>query len=129
MARPGVPADLLAALRAICLGLPAAYEEAAWTGMRWMIGRRNFAHALMIADDWPPAYARAAATPGPLAVVTFRVPRRRDIAPFTVPPFFKPVWWPDIAGVGLDAGTDWERVADCLIDSYRALAPKGMAAL
>ena len=40
----GVPSDIVAKLNAICLGLPVAHEESAWTGVRWMIGKKNFAH-------------------------------------------------------------------------------------
>ena len=61
-ARPDVPRDLLDALRTRCLALPEAYEEPAWTGTRWCVRGKNFAHAVMIEDGWPPAYVRAAAT-------------------------------------------------------------------
>lgn len=123
--RPEVPSPLVERLRAICLALPAAYEENAWTGVRWVIGKRNFAHAVMIANGWPPAYVRAAGTDGPRAVLTFRVPEgRHDATRFASRPFFKPVWWPDVAGIALDDGTDWALVESLVADSYRALAPK-----
>lgn len=127
MTRGQIPEDWLARLRLCCLELPAAYEETAWAGTRWMIGRRNFAHAVMIAQGWPPAYARAAGSPGPLAVVTFRVSMSEAGAlHFRRRPYFKPVWWPDIAGIGLDDGTDWDTVSMHLATSYRLLAPKGL---
>jgi len=127
MSRGQIPEDGLTRLRMLCLALPAAYEEAAWAGTRWMIGKRNFAHALMIENGWPPAYARAAGSPGPRAVMTFRVPMSEgDSMRFRRRPYFKPVWWPDIVGIGLDADTDWDAVSTHLTLSYRLLAPKGL---
>ncbi|HEX2890682.1 hypothetical protein [Vineibacter terrae] len=93
--------------------------------MRWRIRRNTFAHVLMIDSGWPPAYAKAAATEGPACVLTFRslLPGVDDDA-FRKPPFFKPVWWPDIAGIFLDGDTDWTDVAKLVTASYRLLAPK-----
>lgn len=125
--RAEVPPEIVARLRAICLALPAAYEESAWVGTRWKIGRHNFAHVVAIDAGWPPAYARAAGSRGPLLVVTFRVPESKlEMARFAQRPYFKPVWWPDIAGVVIDADTDWDEVETRLTDSYRALAPKSL---
>lgn len=41
-------------------------------------------------------------------------------------PYFKPLWWPDIAGVGLDADTDtdWDAVSAHLLESHRLLASR-----
>lgn len=125
-----VPSEVLGKLRLICLGLPEAYEEAAWVGTRWCVGKKNFAHALMIADGWPPAYVRAAGTNGPACVLTFRLPGAlTDAARYTRAPFFRPVWWPNIAGMVLDTGTDWDEVESLLTGSYCALAPKRLTAL
>ena len=49
-ARGAPPPDVLARLRLICLEFPEAREEAAWAGIRWNIGPKNFAHALAIDD-------------------------------------------------------------------------------
>jgi hypothetical protein len=128
--RRDVPPDILAKIRLVCLDLPEAYEEAAWAGTRWMVGKKNFAHAVLIEGGSPPAYARAAGSDGPLSVVTFRLPKTALNAPrFKRAPFFSPVWFPNIAGVALDAHTDWEDLAALLIDSYCVLAPKKLAAL
>ena len=70
--RPEVAPETVAALRAVCLALPEAYEEPAWVGTRWRIRTRTFAHVVVIDDGSPPAYARAAGSDGPLTVVTFR---------------------------------------------------------
>src|SRR5688500_11810050 len=123
--RAEVPGDIVAKLRALRLALPAAYEETAWAGTRWKIGRHNFAHVVAIDAGWPPAYAKAAGSRGPLVVVTFRVPASKlETARFTQGPYFKPVWWPDIAGMTIDADTDWHEIEMRVTDSYRTLAPK-----
>lgn len=129
-AHPPVPAAILTRLNAICLGLPEAWEENAWTGVRWMVAKKNFAHAVRIEDGWPPAYAQAAGTAGPATVLTFRLPQRRLAAPrFARAPFFRPIWFANIAGMFVDESSDWDDVAELLADSYRVLAPKKLAAL
>jgi hypothetical protein len=127
-ARANVSEPIVSRLRAICLEFPDAYEEQAWVGSRWMIRKKNFAHVLRIDAGWPPAYARAAKTEGPVTVLTFRSSARLQAPRFSKPPFFKPVWWPDIAGMTIDASTDWDEVSELLGGSYRLLAPKKLAA-
>ncbi len=73
--RHEVPPDILSRLRLVCLDLPEAIEEKAWAGIRWCVSKKNFAHVLTISDGWPPAYAKAAATHGPVCVLTFRLSR------------------------------------------------------
>lgn len=122
---PPPPQAIVDRLRLVCLDLPDAVEEAAWTGTRWCISRKNFAHAVMIDEGWPPAYAKAAGSDGPLCVLTFRTPRpAAEVARFARPPYFLPRWWPDIAGMTLDARTEWDDVEQHLLASYCVLAPK-----
>jgi hypothetical protein len=128
--RAYVPLEILAQLRLVCLDLPEAYEEEAWAGTRWMVAKKNFAHVLMIDKGWPPAYARAAGSVGPRCVLTFRISAAATGAlRFERPPFFRPVWWPNIVGLVLDANTDWDEVAALLTNSYCVLAPTKLAAL
>jgi hypothetical protein len=129
-AHPEVPDDLIARLRSICLGFPEAREESAWVGVRWRIRAKTFAHVLMIDAGWPPAYAKAARSDGPVCVLTFRsfLPEVNNAA-FREHPFFKPVWWPDIAGLMLDDGTDWDEVSALLAASYCKMAPRKLAEL
>jgi hypothetical protein len=127
---PDVPAEIVAKLRAVCFALPEVHEEQAWVGTRWTIRKKNFAHVLRIDSGWPPAYARAAASDGPITVMTFRssgpeLEALRDAGH----PFFKPVWWTDIVGMVLDDGTDWGEVAELVTESYCALAPKKLIEL
>jgi hypothetical protein len=96
--------------------------------MRWCIRKKNFAHVLMIQGGWPPAYARAAGTDGPACVMTFRSPLPPlDRFVYTWEPFFRPGWWPDIVGMRLSDGTDWDEVAALVTTSYRMLAPRRLA--
>lgn len=124
------PHEILAKLRLVCLDQPEACEEEAWAGTRWMVAKKNFAHVLMIDEGWPPAYARAAASVGPLCVLTFRISAAATGAlRFERPPFFRPVWCPNIVGLVLGANADWDEVAALLTKSYCVLAPKKLAAL
>ena len=119
----------LARLRSVCLALPEAIEEPAWVGTRWRIRKQTFAHVLMVDAGWPPAYARAAASDGPVCVLTFRSPLPQlDAFAYTWEPFFRPPWFPDIVGMRLDDTTDWDEVAGLVRASYRHLAPKKLAA-
>jgi YjbR len=125
-----VPPEVVTELRAVCLGLPEAYEEQAWVGTRWRIRKRTFAHVLVVDSGWPPAYARAARTNGPVTVLMFRssgpeLEALRGVGH----PFFAPVWRADEVGVVLDAGVDWDEVAELLTESYCLLAPRASSAL
>ena len=128
-ARADAPSEIVAALRSVCLGLPEAHEEQAWVGTRWRIRTKTFAHVLMIDAGWPPAYARASGSDGPITVMTFRSsgPELDALADIGHP-FFKPVWWTDIVGMVLDDGSDWDEVAELVTESYCALAPKRLVA-
>jgi hypothetical protein len=127
--RSQVSPKIVAKLRSICLGLPEAHEEAAWVGTRWRIRNQTFAHVLMVGAGWPPAYAHAARSNGPICVLTFRSPLPElDAFAYTWEPFFRPTWFPNIVGMKLDAGTDWGDVASLVRASYRLLAPKELVA-
>jgi hypothetical protein len=125
--RARVPQGVLAKLRLVCSGLPEVVEEQAWAGTRWCVRKKNFAHALTIEDGWPPAYAVAAQTNGPVCVLTFRLSSKQLKAPrYSRAPFFRPVWFHNIAGVQIDAHTDWEEIETLLVESYCVLAPKNL---
>ena len=125
-----VPAPIIARLRSICLALPAAQQEDAWVGTRWRVRRKTFAHVLAVDDGWPPAYARAAGSDGPLLALTFRSSGPElEALRASGHPFFKPVWFPDIVGMVLDDEPDWEEVAELLIESYCVLAPQALVAM
>lgn len=122
-----VPAKTLARLRAICLALPEAYEEAAWVGTRWMIRKRNFAHVVEIRDGWPPAYARAAGRDAAI-VLTFRAAGMLyDTLRTTGAPYFQPAWgtrWgTKVIGMTLGKRVNWDEIETVITESYRLLAP------
>ena len=128
----GVPAKILTKLRGLCLALPDAYEEGAWVGTRWMIAKRNFAHVVPIRDGWPPAYARAARSDGPLIVLTVRTSAElRDVLRDAAPRFFHAAWgtrWgTKVIGIKLEGRIDWGEVEMLVTESYRLLAPRRRA--
>ena len=126
--RPEVPKTILTRLRKACLALPEVREEQAWVGTRWRIRKETFAHVLMIADGWPPVYARAAGTDGPVCVLTFQsLGPRVDPETFSRAPYFRPLWRPDILGRRLEADVDWRDIGKLLTASYCLLAPKKLA--
>ena len=125
-----VAPDTLDRLRAVCLALPDAHEEQAWVGTRWRIRTKTFAHVLVVASGWPPAYARAAATDGPATVLTFRSSGAELVALRNVGhPFFAPPWRADEVGLILGTPVDWDEVAELLTESYCAVAPKALSEL
>jgi hypothetical protein len=125
-----VPAGILGRLREVCAALPEVHEESAWTGTRWRIRTKTFAHVLNVDDGHPAAHARAAGTDGPVTVVVFRSSGGELVAlTNTGPPFFRPRWGANVVGMVLDAGSDWDEVAELLTDSYCIQAPKRLAAL
>lgn len=128
MKHRAVPQEVLSRLRLVCLDLPEAKEETAWTGVRWVVSKKNFAHVVMISDGQPPAYASALGDDGPACVVTFRVAKSEASSPrFTKKPFFKPPWFANIIGLALDEKTDWDEVSTLLRKSFRVLAPRKLA--
>ena len=124
-----VPTDLLDSVRSICLALPEVQEQEAWTGIRWRVRDRTFAQVLVIDAGWPPAYARAAGTDGPVSVLMFRSSGiELEVLRQQGDPFFAPVWRADEVGLMLRAEVDWDDVAELLTGSFCALAPKKLAA-
>ena len=125
-----VAPEILANVRAVCLGFPETREEAAWVGTRWCVRTKTFAHVLTVADAWPPVYARAAGTDGPITVLMFRSSGRelRALREGGAP-FFGPPWRADEVGLVLPEDVDWTEVAELLTESYCLQAPKKLAAL
>ncbi len=114
-----VPKDVLERLRAICLRLPSASEQAAWTGARWQVRRRTFAHVLTV--DGPNE---------PTTIVTFRSSGPElDALRDTGHPFFRPGWGTNVVGMVLDAATDYDEVTELLTESYCVMAPQKLVAL
>jgi predicted DNA-binding protein (MmcQ/YjbR family) len=123
--RASVPERIVEELRAVCLALPETREELAWVGTRWRVRTKTFAHVVMIDDGWPPAYAQAAGSDGPLVVLTFRsAGAELEALTHAGHPYFKPVWFADIVGLAIEPQTSWSEVAELLTESYCNLAPQ-----
>jgi predicted DNA-binding protein (MmcQ/YjbR family) len=113
-----VPPHVVVQLREICMALPEVQEDTPWTGARWSIRKRNFAHVHCI--DGPN---------GPVTYVDVRAEgEERDMLEHVGHPFF-PGWGPGVIGMVLDDATDWEEVREVVTDSYCLLAPKKLSAL
>ena len=113
------PDEVVDALRAICLALPEAHEEPAWTGIRWCVRKRNFAHVFALDE---PA--------GPVTLIAFRsAPPELDALWNAGHPFFPLGWGRNAIGLLIDGDTDWDEVAELLTESYCTLAPKKLVAL
>lgn len=120
-----VPPEIVAKIRSTCIALPEALEEQAWVGTRWRIRRQTFAHVVAIDAGWPPAYAKAAGSDGPLVVLTFQSSGQElDALTNLGHPFFRPPWRPGIVGIVVDSSVDWDEVAELVIESYCVLAPR-----
>jgi hypothetical protein len=123
--RHDIPQQYFKKLQTICISLPNVIEETAWVGKRWCVGKKNFAHILMINNGHPPAYARSASSNGPLCVLTFRSQLAEfDPDVFRVEPYFKPVWFANIVGMKIDEQTKWDAVKDHISASYALLTKK-----
>jgi hypothetical protein len=80
---------------------------------------------LVIADGWPPAYARAAGTGGPACVLMVRASGPElEVLRSTGAPFFAPPWRADEIGLRLEGEVDWEEIAELVTESYCTVAPK-----
>lgn len=124
-----LPTDVVAHVRACATLLSGLVEEPAWTGIRWRVGTATVAHLVWIHNGWPPAYARAAGTDGPQAVLTVSAdPDERAALTATDPRFFRPVWatrWRHpVLGIRLDEGTGWEQITELIATSFRLAAPQ-----
>jgi predicted DNA-binding protein (MmcQ/YjbR family) len=114
-----VPDEVVAELRAMCLGLPETSENPAWAGTQWRIRKRTFAHVLAVdfAD-------------GAVTVVTFRASGPElDALRHTGHPFFRPAWGADAVGMVLGADVSWAEVAELVTESYCVVAPKRLVEL
>jgi len=121
--------EVLDRVRSICLTLPETHEEAAWTGIRWRIRSRTVAHLLVVADGRPQSHARALGHDGPATVLTFRTPPSEvDAFASMGDPYFYGGWGRDVVGIVITEDTDWDEVEELLMESFRVMAPKTIAA-
>jgi YjbR len=117
--------DVVARIASTALALPDAYEEDAWTGVRWRVRSRTFAHVLVAQEGYTSAYRDLTGVTEPTTVLTFRSSGDELLALANAgPPFYQPPWSPTVVGMVLDDDTDWDEVAELLTESYRFCAPQ-----
>src|SRR6478609_4953653 len=116
--------DVVARLGSTALALPDAYEEDAWTGIRWRVRSKTFAHVLVAQEGYTSAYRDVTGVTEPTTVLTFRSSGEELSALVNAgPPFYRPPWSPTVVGMVLDDDTDWDEVAELVTESYRFCAP------
>jgi len=117
--------DVVARVASTALALPDAYEEDAWTGVRWRVRSKTFAHVLVAQEGYTSAYRDVTGVTEPTTVLTFRSSGDELLALIHLgSPFYRPPWSPTIVGMVLDGDTDWDEVAELVTESYRFCAPQ-----
>lgn len=121
-------AEVVARLGSIALALPETYEEDAWTGVRWRIRTKTFAHVMVAQTGYESSFRDITGIADPTTVLTFRATGDELLALVHVGlPFYKPPWSPTIVGMVIDDETDWTDVAALVNESYRFCAPQKLA--
>jgi predicted DNA-binding protein (MmcQ/YjbR family) len=115
-----VDPDVLGRVAERCLALPDAWDEPAWTGHRFLVRRRNFAHVFAMCDE-----------DGDVStIMAFRSPDdEREVLLAAGHPYFPLGWGRNVVGLVLDDDTDWDEVGELVTESYCVLAPKKLVAL
>ena len=117
-----MPRSNLPRIRKICLSLPEATEQEAWGEPTFRVGKIFAMYA-------SPGNHHGAGREG-IWMKTNHFTQdllvRGQPARYFSPPYVGPQGW---TGVYLDENTDWIALTDLLKDSYRATAPKRLAAL
>ena len=116
-------------MRAICLALPEAYEEAAWIGVRWRVRKRTFAHLLPIDEQKTTVLKGAFALDGAITAVTFQVPGEELLALREAGyPFAHAGWGRNVMAMHITDQTDWAELTELLTESFCLLAPHKLVA-
>ncbi|WP_374457637.1 MmcQ/YjbR family DNA-binding protein [Nocardioides sp.] len=124
------PGDVVARIGGVALALPDAYEEDAWTGVRWRVRGKTFAHVLVAQEGYTSAYRDVTGVTEPTTVLTFRSSGDELLAlSHAGPPFYLPPWSPTVVGMVLDRDPDWDEVAELVTESYRFCAPQKLRRL
>jgi hypothetical protein len=120
--RPEPDPRLVQQVADLALRLPAAYEEDAWTGVRWRIRKRTFAHvAAMRHND--AAEKLGISDRRTITVIIVRSTGAERAALTAMGPPYLASWGDDVLAVVLDEISDWTEVAELIAESYRLLAP------
>ncbi|MGC4111313.1 MAG: MmcQ/YjbR family DNA-binding protein [Nocardioides sp.] len=112
-------------MRAAVAALPEAFEEEAWTGVRWRVRAKTFAHVMVAQEGYESSFRDITGIADPTTVLTFHASGDELLALVHLGlPFYKPPWSPTIVGMVLDRRTDWAEVAELVTESYRICAPQ-----
>ena len=113
--RPLVPEEWVRRIDGVLSLLPRCEREPAWAGTRWRVGSSTVAHVFGGEDQ--------------LFRITFRGELDEVIAFENLgAPYFRSGWGVNVIGLLLDEDTDWEELAEMLVDSYCLQAPEHLAA-
>jgi hypothetical protein len=114
--------ELLARLRAICLGFPEVTERLSHGSPTWFVrDKKVFVTGLVEGhhgNEFPHLWC--AAPPGAQEELVEAEPDR-----FFRPPYVGGRGW---LGVRLDRGVDWDEIAGICEEAYRVIAPKRLVA-
>lgn len=114
----GMRADVEARLEQICLALPEVHEGRAFNGRSWLVRKSHFCQIHTVDDG-----------DAQIGIMIFRsAPPELDALAHSGHPFFKPGWGARVIGMVIDDATDWDEVAELILDSYCIQAPKKLAA-
>ncbi|MDF2733994.1 MAG: hypothetical protein K0S97_617 [Chloroflexota bacterium] len=107
-------------IRAICVALPEVTERDSHGEATWFVGKRVFVTSADRHHDDRRAVWIAASDGVQESLV--------ELAPdrFFRPPYVGSRGW---LGVYLDVPVDWDELAAQIVDAYRLIAPRGLAAL
>ena len=123
-------ADVVRRLASIAERLPEVREEEAWTGVRWRVRQKTFAHVMVAQPGYESAYRDITGDASVRTVLTFHAAGDELLAlTHAGLPFYKPPWSATIVGLVLDDQTDWAEVTELVTESYRCCAPRKLARL
>jgi YjbR len=123
-------ADMIDRVRAAALALPETLEEDAWTGVRWRIRTKTFAHIMVAQLGFESSFRDITGVADPTTVLTFHATGDELLALVHAGlPFYKPPWSPTIVGMVVDGQTDWAEVGELVTESYRICAPQKLLGL
>jgi hypothetical protein len=116
---------IVARLASTALALPEVHEEETWTGVRWRIRAKTFAHVMVAQEGFESSFRDITGLAAPTTVLTFRATGDELLALVHAGlSFYKPPWSPTVVGMVIDDETDWAEVAELVTESYRTCAPR-----
>ena len=125
--------DLVRRLAVIALALPETREEDAWTGVRWRIRTRTFAHVMVAQAGYESSFRDITGICDPTPILTFHSTGDELLALVNAGrPFYRPPWSPTIVGMELPGDpddADWDEIAELVTESYRVCAPQMLVRL